>query len=242
MTTIHMPAITIQQRDYLSLIFKYRFTTPILISLSRQTTTDTTRKTLSILERKKLIGKRYDSSYKLLGKSARYYLLPASFPLLRQTLGRKETLLHKRYKDAKATNEYVDHCVAIFTLCIDIASRYSQLKVSLRDEMRQDESYPRPLPDVYIKDPTKYKRRSEYFIDIFDNVPLFVIRQRIKKYIQLIEDQLWERKKYPIVVLIIQQQTLRTRAKKYLAQVIEDWELDPDETTIRIESEFTLSI
>ena len=65
-----------QQRDILALLARFRFGTSSLLSSSLNTSQRYTHERLRILVEQEYIGKRYDNSYRLAGRSAEYYVLP----------------------------------------------------------------------------------------------------------------------------------------------------------------------
>jgi predicted transcriptional regulator len=71
------------QQDILRLLYKFRFSTSELIAkYLNKPNVKLVQKKLKLLEDRGYVAKRYDKSYKLRGKAARYYLTPKAARLL----------------------------------------------------------------------------------------------------------------------------------------------------------------
>src|ERR1035437_4774466 len=122
--TISANNITPQQLIILKIIYKFRFVTSDFIARYRTTSRIAAYKSLTILHKSGYVGRRYEESYKLLGKGARYYLTPQSIKLLRQVEGVNEGVLHARYKDKHSTESFVTSTLEAFKTALEIRSNY----------------------------------------------------------------------------------------------------------------------
>ena len=96
----------------LKLLYRYRFTTSeLLAKAENQKHLQVTRSRLATLEKQGYIGKRYDNSYKLLGKFASYYLLPKGLQYLKSIEAAEPQIIKMVYNDRKASDKFIDFCL-----------------------------------------------------------------------------------------------------------------------------------
>ena len=84
-------------------------------------------KRLSILLEQGLIGKRFEPSYRLLGKPAAYYLLPEGARMLKKHRDEDDTdevNIKAIYKDATVSDSFIRHCLSIFALYSQLMEQY----------------------------------------------------------------------------------------------------------------------
>jgi len=145
-------ALTTQQLHILKIIYKFRFVTANRVAEYRDVSTRTTNEALSILLNRDLITRKYDKSYKLLGKGARYFLTPKASKLLKPEPNINEQVLHTRYKDRYVSEAFVEHSIEIMAACLDIRSSYPDaFTIFSKAESAGHNFMPKPLPDLYLR-------------------------------------------------------------------------------------------
>lgn len=207
------------QLAVLTLLYRYRFTTSeLLAKFENQKHLQVTRSRLANLEKQGYIGKRYDGSYKLVGKFASYYLLPKGLRYLKSLDVADSQVIKMIYNDSKASDKFIDFCLSVFRTAQALTSFYDkEAKVFTRTELLDYDYFPQPQPDLYLS--IKRKTLRHYFVDIYDDVtPAFVIVRKIKKYAEHHESGEWEStdSAYPEVIIACVSDKAEQRLRKKL--------------------------
>lgn len=82
-----------------------------------------------MLEYQDLIAKRFDSSYRIQGKPAAYYLLPAGTRKLqerREPEEQDEVRVKSIYKDKSVSQGFIEHSLNIFTIYNLLKAQYGK--------------------------------------------------------------------------------------------------------------------
>lgn len=181
------------QVEVLKLLYRYRFTTSeLLAKFENQKHLQVTRSRLATLEKQGYIGRRYDSSYKLLGKFAAYYLLPKGLQFLKSIDVAEPQAIKMMYNDRKASDKFVDFCLSVCRTAQALISFYGEeVRIFTRTELLDYDYFPQPQPDLYMS--IKRKPVRHYFVDLYDDtIPTFVLVKKIKKYGEHYESGEWE--------------------------------------------------
>src|SRR6266536_2625104 len=91
------------------------------------------------------------------------------------------------YKDAEASEKFIEHCLTIFAISNQLEVMYgNRLEFFTKSELAELSHFPRPLPDAFIslKNSDQPRARTKhFFLEIFeDTMPFFVIVKRISQY------------------------------------------------------------
>ena len=234
-----------EQVAVLELLFRFRFGTgELFASYFGKQLAKAIQKRLSILETQDFIAKHYDGSYKLKGKPAEYYLLAKGARLLRQT---DRTTVYKiavlitdqaiknRYKDKTASETFIKHSVNVFRLSLQFGQLYGDsLGFFTKSDLQPHKYFIKPLPDAYLSlktTKTDKTPRKRYFVEVFeDDIPLFVIIRRIKKYLQYQEEE--EDKwgdSFPAVLMITESSKRQKQLQRRIAKELRDSYLDEED-------------
>lgn len=231
---------TSKQLAVLKLLYRFRFgTTDLLARASELKDGRYIHTRLEALVAQEYIGKDYDSSYKLDGKPATYYLLPKSFAALKKqhkVTGKElsEKTLRNAYKDKEASHEFIARKLAVFTIYDKLrATHGANLKLWTKDQLNFDkyDYIPQPKPDAYLTiTPEGLRPRArDFFLNYLDDdTPFFVHVRRLQKYIEYVQAEEWEdatSSKLRGVLLVCESTSLLKRIRKKLAQAV-----DEDET------------
>lgn len=232
--------LTSKQLAVLKLLYRFRFGTTDLLARALELKDGRYIHTrLEALVSQEYIGKNYDSSYKLDGKPATYYLLPKAFKALKQqhkATGKElsDKTLRNAYKDKEASQEFIARKLAVFTIYDRLRAVHStSLKFWTKDQLNfgKYDYFPQPKPDAYLTIlPQGIRPRSrDFFLNYLDDdTPFFVHVRRLQKYIDYVEANEWEdatSSKLRGVLLVCESTSLLKRIRKKLAQVV-----DEDET------------
>jgi len=233
-----LPPITQRQEEILTLIYRFRFINRI--QLQRYFKHKDARRIntwLRDLVEKKYLGRIY--SHKLLEntKPAIYYLMNNGIIWIRYEVGEYTTndgqleikYLKKFYQDRKASRIFVDHCISIFELYLQLKAAEVEDKIDYdtqtkterwitkqMDKYEDFDEIKEFIPDLFVEkmvNPlSKEINSSTYFIELFDkHVPMYAIKYRISRYIKLKESEDWKNYagldgKFPQVLLIFPHQ------------------------------------
>ena len=209
------------QLAVLTLLYRYRFTTSeLLAKFENQKHLQVTRSRLTNLEKQGYIGKRYDSSYKLAGKFAAYYLLPKGLRCLKSIDAADPQVIKMIYNDSKASDKFIDFCLSVFRTAQALTSFYDkEAKVFTRTELLDYDYFPQPQPDLYLS--IKRKSLRHYFVDLHDDAaPTFVLAKKMKKYAEHQESGEWDTtgSDYPEVIIVCLSPAGEKRLRKKLQQ------------------------
>lgn len=187
-------ALTPIQLDLLLTLYIFRFSTRPLVAqyFNRPNNTSLYSK-LSILQKHELIAMRFDSSYKLAGRPAEYYVTPKGLRALRdyQRLEVKEPAIQAIYKDKTVGDQFVQRTLATFGLHNQFTATYKTLKFFTKRDMQPLGYFPKQLPDAYItyKVPTVVKR---FFLEYVPaDTPSIAIDRRLRQLIAYYENDSW---------------------------------------------------
>jgi DNA-binding HxlR family transcriptional regulator len=231
------------QHALLRVLFIYRFcSSKQLAEYEDKASVKHIQKRLKILEDQGYIAKRYDKSYKLLGRPAEYYLAPKGGKLL-QTIHTKDRIpdqaIKNRYKDKTASRKFMDHSIAIASTWLKLKELYpNQLDVFLTAShlsLKQYDYFPRWKPHAYfvLRNGAKGTgQKHEYFLDVFDgHIPFFVRVRRIKSYLTYADSGDWEGT-LPTILMICENQSTQKRLRRRIVKELNNiWD---EETTFYI--------
>lgn len=223
-----------KQQDVLITILRFRYVTADNLALYRNITHNSAYSALEILTKSGYLGKLHDKSYRLMNKSARYYLTKQGVDYLKPRVEpeQPEAIWKSRLRDATRSTEFIDQQEAIH-------AAYNMLHKQLGDsatietslELYGTEGIIKPLPGLLVTP----KRGNHYLVELVDNQHLFLVRKRIRKYIKNYDDAEWEWEQYPDVV-IVRTSTAndRTRLRKYATEKMDGAYLDDEDFKIKV--------
>lgn len=208
----------------LELLYRYRFiTSELLAKVEGKKHLQVTRSRLATLEKQGYIGRRYDSSYKLLGKFAAYYLLPKGLQYLKSIGVAEPQAIKMIYNDRKASDKFVDFCLQVCSTAQSLLSFYGdEVKMFTRTELLNYDYFPQPRPDLYMS--IKRKPVRHYFVDLYDDsTPAFAMAKKLKQYIDHYESGEWEStgSDYPEIIIACTSSKAERRLQKKITPVVE---------------------
>jgi hypothetical protein len=223
------------QLSILNTLYKFRFTTASLLAQNQNAHhVRVISDRLKILVDQEYIGMNYDSSYKIKGQAATYYLLPKGVRYLRQHPYIQESALRSIYHDKRATPSVIAHRLSVFEVFIHFKNTYlKRFKFFSKTELMNKSYVPKAKPDALILDT---QTNQHYFMDYLeDSASFWALRKTIKRYIAYTELGIWQKHKpgtpHPHVLLICQSSKTKKSAQNIAAK-----ELDCSyvELTIRV--------
>jgi hypothetical protein len=222
------------QLAILNTLYKFRFITASLLAQNQNARhVRVISDRLKILVDQEYIGMNYDSSYKIKGQPATYYLLPKGVRYLRQQLYVQESALRSIYHDKRATPSVIAHRLSVFEIFIHFKNTYpKRFKFFSKTELMNKNHVPKTKPDAHLIDT---QTNQHYFMDYLeDSASFWALRKTIKRYIAFAELGIWQKHKpdtpHPHILLICESEQLRKRVEHLV-----DRELDSSYVELSVE-------
>jgi len=232
MATTRYNSLNSKQLDILQLLYRFRFgTTELIAQALNVKTKNKMNERLKVLLDQEYIGRNYESEYRLLRKHATYYLLAKGIKRLREHDDKcDDAVLHNIYKDKAASDQFINHSLAIFKAYCELRAKYGHdLRFFTKSQLGQYDYFPASLPDAYIRI-RKGHKQSQYFLEVLQSSrPFFVSVQKARRYVTYADSGEWEDTgtELPTIILTCDSGTLKKRLDKQLEKIGED--IDPDE-------------
>jgi type II secretory ATPase GspE/PulE/Tfp pilus assembly ATPase PilB-like protein len=216
------------QLEVLELLYKFRFGTSELIAqyFGKKNGMFVYNR-LQVLVEQELIGKRHDSSYRIKGKPAAYYLLPAGARKLgatREPDEQNSLNIKGIYKDKSVSESFIEHCLAIFAAYNQLSARYSDsISFFTRTDLANYDHFPQPLPDALLSLEVGNGTKHLFLNIIEDRLPFFTLVRRIQQYIKYEEAGQWEEAtetKFPAAIFICESASLQKRLQKQIVKAV----------------------
>lgn len=213
-----------QQITILNTLYKFRFTTIALLAQNQQANSRVISSRLKILVDQGYIGMNYDSSYKIAGRPATYYLATKGIRFLREQPYTYESALRSIYHDKRAEDHRINHRLNVFKTYIKLKHTYpDRYKFYSKTELMDKAYIPKTKPDAYIVDKETSK---SYFLECLeDNMTYWTLRKTIRKYITFTEMEIWRQYKtnqsHPEVLLICESERLERTVKKLVEKELD---------------------
>lgn len=220
------PKPTAKQDYILTLIYKFRFiTTHTLANYRNQSDYTVAYRSLEKLKQYGYVLKRHNNYAKIDRKSAIYSLSKAGISYVRKKFTLSELALHAMYKNDRVTTSYAE----LFVELIHILNRlkYSYINtfdIFTRVELADQDYFPTPRPDLYLRRHDFTGRPSEFMLFKVDDVLLFMIKKKLKSWLTHYEEEGWDGD-YPTILLICATQSIENRVRDYLLSLELDDEL-----------------
>ncbi len=165
-------------------------------------------------------------------KAARYFLTHQAIDYLRDT-GQQitEKARNNRRREQNRSTDFVDQQVAIHSAYIELRQRLGdKVRISVADDMQNVDGIIKPLPGLFVEKPSG----KSMLIDLTDGQHLFLVKKRIRKYIDHYESDDWGWDKYPDVSLIRSSSQDRSQLKRYIEEQMDDNYLDEDDFSFMV--------
>ena len=223
------------QIQNLTTVLKFRYVTTDNLAHYQSITTNSAYSALEILKKAGYLEKIYEKSYRLLNKSARYFLTQQALTFLHSQADVQldDAIWKSRKTDGKKTPDFIDLQVALHAAYNELVARFGdKIAIDTGLELHGIEGVIKPLPGLLVRPNTG----KNFFVEVADGQHLFFVRKRIRNYIENYESNEWEGDTYPNVYVIRSSASDRTRLRKFVYQLMEDNYLDDDDFTFHIVS------
>jgi len=245
----HRKKLNAEQLEVLELLYKFRFGSNDLIAqYFGKKNRSFVFKRLSILLEQGLIGKRFDSSYRIQGKPAAYYLTPTGARMLQERRSQEKPAINIKaiYKDKIVKDDFVRQCLDIFAAYNRLRAQHGdRLKFFTRANLNYEhfDYFPKPLPDAYMRLHTG-KEEKQYFLNFhYDNQPFFKSVKKIKALVEYAESGDWDETGtvLPTFLIVCESESLQKRLKKQITKHLnESWSEDIGFTVLGLSDSYAL--
>ncbi len=214
-------SLTRSQTMLLLLLQKFRFLTTDLAAVVALKDRSTLYERFALLVSRGYAVKRYDSSYRLAQKAARYSLSVAGIAYLRKHTKLPESSLRRHYGNQAAEEGLVDAHIQAVERYLLLQQALPHHNLFTNYELTKDEAI-RPFPHVYAQ--PKSQDGTCYFLDYFPPFTAsWLLRRRLSQHQTAEEDD--DVYIYPHVLLVAGNQSTERRLFSMSEPMIQDFRL-----------------
>lgn len=227
----HKTKLNSKQVRVLKSLFKFRYASAELLAKQKNVSKRSLNNTLTVLMDQGYVSRRYEKSYKLLGKPASYFLATKGLKLLRDEYGLSQKVLHNMYKNKSLSQSFIDHNQNIATVCLNLRAIYQDtFSIFTKSEIADLDYMPEQLPDLYLnrKEPSQDKP-NEYLLDIFTDTQFFIIKKRIDAYIEHFDSGDWPNSQYPTVLIACPDARTEEKLHKHIQITLDNNYIDDED-------------
>ena len=194
------------QLQTLQLLFKFRYISSPLLATITNKSRQSVQQTLQRLEEQDFVGKKYDSSFRLQGKQAIYYLRPKAIRELKQRYNYNQSALNVMARNASLSESFMQHHLEVIKVYLSLRRDYgSEFHIFSQSELTNFGYFMHPLPDLYLH---RIKQNNnlptDYVLNIFTDKPTFVIKKLLDSYYKHCDNNTWQadtKTKYPTILI-----------------------------------------
>jgi len=224
MTSKHY-SLTSKQLAILNLLYRFRFITSDRLSKTLNISKSTTNKRLQLLLELNYIGRLHKPEDRILHKHAAYYLLPGGIAELKKISQDKylPKVLRNIRNDAKASDQFVDHNLAVHDVYYALRSEYGdKLQFFTSPQMAAVSYFPKQTPDAHIQ--LGRDNPSLFLLDVLhQDQPFFKATRAIFRYVKYASQDEWPNQyEFPKTLLVCDGLALKKRLIKKLQYALEN--------------------
>lgn len=211
------------QKLLLQILYKFRFGTNELIAEYRGVNRRVVNYSVLKLLRADFIERKYDSFKKIRGESAVYYLSSKGIKYLKAKFTLTNKVVQALYKNRIVSDQFIEHNLAVFRAYLILQKQHKvRYNIFTKAEMAKFDDYPEQLPDLFFG--AKNAADKDYMLDIYLHEPFFVIKKRIKYYIEHRNEE-WSRSDaYPSILLVCPDARNEAKVIQYTESQLEDFD------------------
>ncbi len=222
--------LTKKQKEILYYLYQFRFLhTHQIQKLLKHKNPNRTLSWLKNLIEKNYVKRHYEKkSFQDTAKPAIYYLGPKA----RQVLQKEKKIdlydLEYIYSEYRREKKFIDRCLFLADVYLYLLSQkepQEEIKFFTKTLLKGYEYFPDPLPDAFISVKGEETTRR-YFLDFFDEyTPAFVLRRRVKMYLEYIEKSDWDENTnnapFPSILFICPSERVKKHIYYYAKSLLE---------------------
>lgn len=234
MDSNHRTKLNSGQIKLLGLVAKFRFVTVEIVSGWRNKSKATIYERVALLEQQGYIQKRYEKSWKLLGRPAVYSLTGKGLRTVRDYKPGyfTDNVLRNQYKNRSASLQLVDHSLDVAKLCLQLNKQYDgKYDFFMKSELDRFGMFLRPLSEAYIRTDrtTDDDEPVHYLLEVIEAGTLtWMIRKRINAHQEWFDDENEEdwalEDNYPTLLLVCDNKSTEKRIHRLTDDASMDFE------------------
>lgn len=239
--SIHMAKVPIKfhksKLQTLVLIYRFRYVNPTLMARLRGISHKTAFLTLESLYQQGILNKKYQKSYKLLGKPGTYSLTMDGVNYLKNYVDVNAKYAHTHYKNTTNSDSYIERSLNAARVSVLISESYpNAFNIFTAAEMTAySDKFPRPLPNLYLNRTKESDMLPNYYmLDVLTGYNTKVIAGRIDKYIKHFESGDWEEEEHPTILLIVDNAYIEKEAIKAVDQYKDNNYIESDDVVFMV--------
>lgn len=232
-----LPEIKNKQKEIVQLIPRFRYLSRIHIqSFLHHKDRQRINKWLQNLTEKQYLHRAY--SNKIIGENripAIYSLDNNGIRYLKEQGMIHSAFLNKVYYDKNRSGTFIQHCLFLATICVQLAEKQSSslvYKYATQHEWQNDSHTYHFLKetgitaDLCITKKQKGRKKMYYLLEIFDErLPRYRIRKRIREYVAFFYNNVWENatsEAFPTLLFISFSIERMIYIKRYAKQIFQE--------------------
>lgn len=221
--------LTKQQKTILLHLLRFRFLTRLqLQSLIHHKHPGQLNKWLKHLSDHRFIFKIYSQSFPDNTKPAIYSLDKNSIAVLKQLTKLNHLLIKRIYKDKKRSRRFIEHSISVANLYLSLVEhlpKNHKLFFYTKTDLIDYEFLIKPTPDVYVAMENNGDTNRYFFEILNDDTPRFVLRHRVKSYIEYFLSSEWQNNtsySFPVVKFLTNKNSILKYLQKYITKLLVD--------------------
>ena len=216
-----------EQLDVLKLLYKFRFGSNELIAqYFGKKDRSFVFKRMKILQDQGLVGKRFDSSNRIKGKPAAYYLLPDGARALQKSRPGNPINLKPIYKDKAVSEDFVEYCLQMLGFYCRLKDRYGEkLTFVTKLQLAGYEYFSEFVPSAYVRIDVGGTEKDYFLEYLQSSKPFFTAMRRLKQYIDYAGGGGWEagtESEFPKVLFVCDTSSLQRRLLKSSLRMLDE--------------------
>ena len=218
--------ITKKQLEIIILVYRFRFLNRLQIQkLLNQKQKNRINYWLKDLYDKKIIGRNYSKKFGDNIKPAVYFLKSKSKNYLIDQVEKDTKLTERIYGEKNRSQKFINHCLlsADFYLNLKKSPEDRQIYFYTKIDLLDHDYLPSSHPDAYVAT-KKNKRLKRYFFEIIDEgTPRFIIRAKIKQYLEYYSDNTWQevtKHPFPKILILCPNDLIKNYLHSFIPRII----------------------
>jgi len=212
--------LNVSQVAILENIYRFRFGSSNLVANSlRLKSGKYIFRRLKLLVEHGYLERNFDSSYRIKGQPASYFLLPRAMRLL-QKLGQQKGLtdqaIKNSYNDKDVASGFIDHSLSVYAINNQLAMLYPAIQQFTKRELAIYKYFPKRLPDLYLSLNVKNDTRR-YFLDLIEITDKpFAINWQLGLMANYFQNGEWQAKgnPFPVILYVCETGELEKRIRR----------------------------
>ena len=176
---------------------------------------------------KKIIGRNYSNKLGDNTKPAIYYLKTKSKNYLKDQLEKDDKLMKRIYGEKNRSQRFINHCLLSADFYLNLKKSYllEEIFFYTKVDLTHYNGLPPNNPDAYVAI-KKGKKSKRYFLEVIDEgTPRFVIRAKIKQYLEYYEEQTWQEgtnHPFPKILILCPNDLIKKFLHSFIPRIMEE--------------------